>query len=589
MPQRWWTRLLLGLAVVIVLLGAAAGWLAYSGLKARSALETAKTALQRTQSQLTAGDTSAAKASLGQAQRAAARAHSLTTGPVWWAAARLPLAGSSVTTVRVIAAASDDLSSRVLPGLVGVADSIDPANLRTGPEAVNLAPLVAAEQPLATALDRAKAVQAALVAAPATGEPTVIVSARTQLLDAVDTLVSDLRTVHTASQVLPVALGAHGPTRWLLVLQTPAEARGTGGVPGGVVVLLADHGKITVEKLGTDKLFTNTKQVDAGLPDSYLRRWAPWTPTTLFVNGGVSPNFPYAAQIWATQWQTISSEHVDGVATMDPFVLADLLSVVGPVTLPDGTRVTGANAADFVLKTQYARYPSPGPTDQLARKAMLESLLHQVLDRVLGYHGSMRALLGALGKGISAGRILAAMPGEPQTQAILAGLPLGGALPPPSQPFLGIALNDAGGSKLDTYLTRQVSVVTRSCPSARTSTTATLTLGNTAPASGLPAYVTIRADKKAGTYPPGQRRDYLSFYAGGNAHFLSVSVDGKATTVESTVEDGHPVVSLFLLSDPGARHVITVKLSEPSGSVLQSVWLQPLVNAPKVTISHSTC
>ena len=96
-------------------------------------------------------------------------------------------------------------------------------------------------------------------------------------------------------------LGADGPRSYLLAFQNPAESRGTGGLVGGYGVLTADHGKLSVETLGTDSDLTGLKTVPSELGPDYAALWG--QDPALWVNSNESPHFPYGAQIWLDAWQ----------------------------------------------------------------------------------------------------------------------------------------------------------------------------------------------------------------------------------------------------------------------------------------------
>ena len=89
--------------------------------------------------------------------------------------------------------------------------------------------------------------------------------------------------------------------------------------------------------------------------------WAGSDPTTDYRDSNVSPNFPYAAQVWVAQWQAQSGQQLDGAITLDPTALSYLLRVTGPATLPDGTKVTPRNV---VVPDAEHRVPEVRPRGQ---------------------------------------------------------------------------------------------------------------------------------------------------------------------------------------------------------------------------------
>src|SRR5664280_2817505 len=213
-----------------------------------------------------------------------------------------------------------------------------------------------------------------------------------------------------------------------------------------------------------------------------------------------SPHFPYAAQIWTAMWRARTGEQLDGVIAIDPFTLGYLLDATGPVRLDDGTTLTGANAADFILKDEYAVLAGA------QRKQYLVTLGRAVFDHLVTGAGSTRALITALGRAAGEGRLLIATPAHPAEQALLETRRLGGTLPETTAPFAAVVINDAGSGKLDYYLGRRLSYNAESCANGQRTATVDIALTNNAPATGLPDYVVTRADKPSQPYPRGQTR-----------------------------------------------------------------------------------
>nr|WP_231126872.1 DUF4012 domain-containing protein [Motilibacter aurantiacus] len=522
---------------------------------------------------------------MGRASLHAGRARELTSDVVWRLSAHVPFAGPPVRTVRAIASALDELSGEVLPPLVELAGAVVPDRLRTGASSFAVAPLLGAEQPLAAAVAAGKQVRADVAGSPDVRRPARVGEARATLLDAVDEVLGTLRVAHTTAQVLPAALGVETPRRWLLALQTPAEARGTGGLLGGVAVATAERGRVRVTTVESNRVFAADRRVEVPLPAGYSAQWKAWSPTSVAVNGGVSPDFPTAARIWAAQWEARRGQPVDGVATLDPLVLGYLLQATGGITLSDGTQLDGSTAAGFVLQEQYARYP-----DDDERDARVRELLERTLSRVLSADVPARAVLDALARGAREGRVLVAMPDLPEVQATLRGQPVGGALPAADTAFLRLTVNDAGGSKLGPYLTRSLTYASGRCSNGLQDVTVTLDLGNTAPLRGLPAYVTTRADLGGGPGSPvGQRRDYVSFHLPSGTRLAAAQLDGRPVGMEVGAESGLTVFSAYLTVDPQTTRRLTLSLRSPAGARAPVVTTQPLVLPPKVITRYTPC
>jgi hypothetical protein len=106
--------------------------------------------------------------------------------------------------------------------------------------------------------------------------------------------------------------------------------------------------------------------------------------------------------------------------------------------------------------------------------------------------------------------------------------------------------------------------------------TATVTLHNDAPASGLPDYV-IRDNKDPST-PSGTNRMYLSIYS--PFGLTGSHVDGNATPFQSQREFGYHVYSQYLSVPPGGTVTVVLDLAGQLSSGVDyhlGVGIQPTV------------
>ena len=71
--------------------------------------------------------------------------------------------------------------------------------------------------------------------------------------------------------------------------------------------MAANHGKLAFTRMESDTTMEGVAaSVDFG-PD-YDHLYNGMGATTLYGNGNLSPNFPYAAQIWASMWKKHSGQ-----------------------------------------------------------------------------------------------------------------------------------------------------------------------------------------------------------------------------------------------------------------------------------------
>jgi hypothetical protein len=354
---------------------------------------------------------------------------------------------------------------------------------------------------------------------------------------------------------------------------------------GAYGILTADHGKLTVGTLGTDSDLTGLKTVPSELGPDYVALWG--EDPALWVNSNESPHFPYGAQIWLDAWQAQHGQRLDGVLALDPEVLSSLLAVTGPVTLPDGERITSANVVPRTMQGAYVRFAN----DVHARKAYLTEVAGAVVARLLSQRDDPAALVRALGRGVAERRVLV-YSDHPDEQRRLAAQPIGGALGADPGAHVLVAVNNAAGNKLDYYLDRRVSYAGTDCRVGGTrSTQVTLTLTNGVdPAADLPDYVVGVLGSQARTRATrNDNKSIAGFWLPPGARVQQVTVDGRPATFNLGTDAGHPVVLTTVRLRPQVPVSVLVRLSEPATSDAARLSVQPLVRPATVTNSVPTC
>lgn len=577
--RRRWIRLAVLSGAGLVVLGAA--WIVVTGFMARSQLLTVRADVSQLQSQVSDGDLAAANATARTLAVHAHQAHRDTTGPAWALAAAIPGGGAPLRTIRGIASSGDSLGSQALPDLITAQRKLHLQTLRRPDGSINVAAISAAAPFLARA-DHSLSMASANVAA----QPAhTWLGAADQARSAVaGPLASLARTVHSgdiATHVAPAMLGASGPQRYFVGFQNDAEARGTGGLPGAFAILVADHGKLQFTQFGNDDQLARTA-TGLNLGSAYSALYGNGDPTSLYLNSNLSPNFPYAAQIWAAMWEKRSGQHVNGAIAVDPTAISYLLGATGPVTLADHSQATASNIVALTQSEVYARFSKPD-----AQKAYLQSVAQSISGRLLDAHGSMTRLLGAVAQAAGQRRLLL-WSADPAVEKRLDQTTAAGAIPVTSAPYVGLSIVNDAGNKLDYYLGRSVRWQRTGCGATRT-VTVRIALTNSAPASGLPPIVTARSDNPGYSVKPGDNRLEVSYFATHGALMRSVTANGKPATASSGTELGHPVFTVDLELPRGTTRTIVFHLTEPAGSGSPVVLRQPLVRPLHVSLENAQC
>jgi hypothetical protein len=286
-------------------------------------------------------------------------------------------------------------------------------------------------------------------------------------------------------------------------------------------------------------------------------------------------------------WTKYSGQKVDGVIAVDPTALGYLLAVTGPATLPDKSQVTGANAVALTQATNYAKFPGTSNAEIAQRKAYLLEVASAASTKILDSRGEPTALLRAAGKAAGERRILI-WSADPAVQADLAQTSVGGIIPTTTAPYVGLTIVNSGGNKLDYYLDRTLTWARTGCGATRKAT-ATITLTNHAPASGLSPYVTGRLDHRSYPIKVGDSRLMVSYYATQGAVLNKVTVAGQPGRGRIGAENGHPVYAIDLELPRGTSRTIVLQLTEPAGTGTPIILHQPLVRPLTVTLKDTVC
>ncbi len=191
-----------------------------------------------------------------------------------------------------------------------------------------------------------------------------------------------------AVRLLPPMLGSEGPRNYLVLFQNNAEIRATGGMPGALAVLRADHGRLSIVGQGTagDLGFHQTPPLRLTRQETalYEKKLGMYAADLDF-----TPDFPRAAQIARAMWRASKGQTVDGVLSADPVALSYLLQGTGPVQVPGGPTLNASNAVDVLLSDIYRTQP-----DSDLQNAFFAASARSVFDAVASGKGDPVKVLG---------------------------------------------------------------------------------------------------------------------------------------------------------------------------------------------------
>jgi Protein of unknown function (DUF4012) len=510
---------------------------------------------------------------------------------VWWArpAFFVPLVGQNLRSVERLALAISPLidSARQL------SQGADPGQLRPQQGRVDLALLgrikkdvVAVRSPLRQLARRSVEIQR---------NPWVISPLRDRVHSFDDRIVrlnADLLSLDESLANVSTLLGSGGVRHYLLVLPTPAEARGSGGVVGNFGEIVVENGSIRLEKFGrngdletagTPRLL---RKLDA--PADYLERYRPFGAAFTWSNMNMSPDFPASAEAMANHYPQSGGRFVDGVISADPVALAALLQLIGPVNVPSWPEpITSANAAEVLM---YRSYVDLGGKDPRRLVLLTDTALEVWTKLVTATLPSPTSLANAL-RPAADGRHVQIWMRDQTEQAFLSRLGLTGAVPPLDGDSFGVVVNNASANKIEWFLHRSVVYDVEYDPtSGDAHAVAQVELRNDAPSQGLPDYV-IGNIVPNGELAKGDSRLYVSVYSA--MPLQSWVISGVPVPFDRATELGRNVTSGWVVVP--SKGTVSMKISFDgvvpnggNGRYRLDLFQQPLVRADSVTVSvHS--
>jgi hypothetical protein len=496
-----------------------------------------------------------------------------------------------VTVSSVVSHEAKVLADHALPPLLATAKAVP--HLRNSHGAFEVRPLSMQAPGLHAAASTLGASKQRLAALPHS-ELRQVEHGRERLVALLSELETRARGLAVAATIGPDVLGLNGSRRYLIAVQNNAEARASGGIVGAYGLLRIDAGTPVLEKFGTDRDLRPVTRNVIDLGPEWARRYNELGAARDWREVTATPDFPTAAKVMLSLWAaTHSGQRVDGVLSIDPPGLADLLQATGPLTGKEGARLASATFVQRALSDAYRLFP-----DKARRSAVLSEDAETVFQALTGGAGEAMALGERLGHAVVTGHLKFYASRSP-LQAQLALTAIAGALPTTSAPYLSVITQNANNDKLSFYLRRDIAykgaVLADQLdfgdgrgPQPQEVATITVRLHNTAPPSGLPDYVAPPTDLSTGKQiPRGRMKVAVSVYLGRYGQLDGATLDGTRVDLTSQTEQGMAVFTTAVEIDPGRSMTLVLRVRQPTqvGAALLAVQ-QPLVAADNLAIAR---
>jgi hypothetical protein len=515
------------------------------------------------------GDTERALNQLQAARRAFTSGHDSLASPFAKLGRVVPGLSQNIRALERTSAQARDLAA------VGVqaARDADVETLKASNGSIDLAAVRKVEPPLMQVLAQLRTARSAI---DDVEDQWLLPMVRDKLDEAHADIVDALPSAELALQAVraaPDLLGGDGPRTYLVLFTTPAEARSVTGFPGNFGELTFDQGHFSLSRFG------RALDINAALPeggasltglDEYLDRYSRFGVTREWRNIPMSPDFPTVADAAAQVYEQGGGRKVDGVLSLDPSALAALLQLTGPISVPDVPEpLDNTNAERFLLLDQYVRFTSNG--NNALRIDALEELAQRTIRKLTSIQLPGPRALGDLLGPVVDGKHLQLFAFDEPGQRLFDRLGISGRVPALKgstvegydRDFAMVSTTDAGGSKIDVFQHRNLDYRVAWDPdTGAIEATASITITNDAPASGLPDYVignslgTRLGDGELGT---GWSYSFVTLYTPWQPD--RAILDGEEIALQQETELGRLAVSTFVAVPPGGSATLTIHLT----------------------------
>ena len=178
--------------------------------------------------------------------------------------------------------------------------------------------------------------------------------------DYTDKITSLVETYEHFKEYIPLvrAFCGDGEDRFYLMLaQNSAETRASGGFPGSVGTVRIQDGVLEIgDFMSVYDIIPMGQAYNSGITDQEIQLFG-YMYAGQAHDSNFNPHFARVAEITAVSYEEGYYEEVDGVISLTPAVIQDILKFLGEsITLEDGSVLDGENATKVIQRDLYIIY-----------------------------------------------------------------------------------------------------------------------------------------------------------------------------------------------------------------------------------------
>jgi hypothetical protein len=281
-------------------------------------------------------------------------------------------------------------------------------------------------------------------------------------VDSINRAQADAAGAAGSARHLPKALGAAGPKTYLLIFANPAELRPTGGFAGTVGTMTVTQGTVTKLEIHSQDYYNALYKQRFDIPYPLARHFLFFRNSLEIGDAGWDPDFPSSARLMEDMYRSATGQEVDGTISVDPYAIAAMLGVTGPVSVPRyGTFDAGNFFQSVNVIVNVSRAPGAGKEAlNFIAPALVAKLQEQPVSR-------WPALLTAF-RDQAIGRHLQFFMHDGALAAQAAQARFDGALVPTGDDYLMVVDGNVSATKSDYYLRKSMQLKVEVYPSGLT-------------------------------------------------------------------------------------------------------------------------
>lgn len=386
----------------------------------------------------------------------------------------------------------------------------------------------------------------------------------TAVRNAVDVL-SDI------APLLPEALGADSPKRYLIAIGNQAEMRASFGAPLSLLMVEFDNGRISIPIKGqtSTELFPPLNARVQWFGPGYNPFFSGNRRDRPFVVTNTHPNLLFSGPEMAGAWLGGNYPSIDGVIAMDLTAISAVLQATGPIESPIYGTVDADRIGEILLIEAYQDF---GQDDAVERQSANQQLLDDLLNRLLSGDDLVNAAQAMAST--APGRHFQVWMRDSRLEQLALDAGAAGVVEAPSTgDWSAMYTQNGNQSKVDVFQQRNQLVVVNLAEDGSARVRQQLTLTNATPADrpeGPPERVGYETSWLKNAYimyaPPDARGRQVTYPEGFAVR--PFKGHGRRQLGGGWIDDGfgNPMIRVVGWTPPGGQSALTVSYDLPPGT-----------------------